>query len=299
MPKRNLYMNKITERAPAKINLFLEVLNKRDDGFHNIESVMTTVDFGDTVSISMSEAGINLSCNTNKCALPVDLPSLPQENNLAYKACKAYFELLDRKSIRHKGVTIEIEKIIPVRSGLAGGSADAGAVLRGLNTVFDGAAEEGELLRIARTLGADVPFCTLGGTVLCKGSGELMTPIEKAPHLHGVITVEKEEKLSTKAAYSFVDVYNSKRGSERRSSAKTVTALMSQNIKEVAETLFNVFEESCPYGNTAKKIMESVGETAAVLSGAGPSFFTLTESSEKALEIFEALKEAGYPAYIF
>lgn len=292
-------MNKIKVHAPAKINLFLEVLNKRNDGFHNIESIMTSVDFGDTVSIVLTESETTLTCNTDECDFPVDLPLLPQSKNLAYNACKSYFEALDRKNIPHKGVSIEIKKRIPVRSGLAGGSADAGAVLRGLNTLFDCAVEEHELLHIAYCLGADVPFCTIGGTALCKGSGELMTPIEKNTELHGVITVEKEEKLSTKAAYSFVDTYNLNRGSERKSSSETISALISGNIKTITDTLFNIFEKACPYGNTAKKIIEASGGNNAVLSGAGPSFFTLTESREKAFEISESLKEAGYPAYIF
>ena len=292
-------MTETVEFARAKINLFLEVLGKRGDGYHEIESVMAAVDFGDDVVISLTESGISVECDTLECERTGDIDALDEKENLAYKAAEAFFARLDERSISHGGVSVKIKKRIPVRSGLAGGSADAAAVLRGMNNLFGGVFDTKELCEAASKLGADVPFCVVGGVAVCRGTGDEMSAVESGIALHGVITVEKDEKLSTAAAYSLVDDYNENKKKELMFSDDTVRALELGDAERLSKSLFNIFEKACCYGSRAKEIMLEAGAENAVLSGAGPAFFMLTDDGALAQKTADALLDEGYPAYIF
>jgi 4-diphosphocytidyl-2-C-methyl-D-erythritol kinase len=172
----------ITKQAYAKINTYLDVISKRDDGFHDILSVMRRVSLADNVRMEIfdsSETGINLSVKGD------DLPC--DERNLVYRAAVKF---LEKFKICSK-INIEIEKKIPIGAGLAGGSADAAATLRALNRIFNLASEE-QLLEIAAEIGSDVPFCLLGGTALCEGRGEIITPIKSPKNVHFVVAIRKE-----------------------------------------------------------------------------------------------------------
>ncbi len=291
-------MTEIYEIANAKVNLFLEVHGKRNDGYHEIETVMMPSGLADEVYIKRTAKGINVKCDTSECKKSSDLDVLSEKDNIAFSAASAFFGALHKKNTPHDGVTIEIKKKIPVKSGLAGGSADAAAVLRGLNTLYSCPFDELELSRIAYTLGADVPFCLFCKAALCCGIGEVIMPIDTEIKLHGVIVVGKEEKLSTGAAYSLVDIYNAKRGEKRISASDTVKALEQCDLIGLSKSLFNVFEEACDYEGRAKAIMLEEGCIGASLSGAGPSYFGLTDRESTALSTLSRLEEEGFTAYI-
>ncbi len=292
-------MTVIREFANAKINLFLEVLRKRDDGYHEIETVMTTVNLADEICISPTDDGISLECDISDCKRCSDLPNLSLHDNLAYTAASVFFDTLSEKNVPHCGAHIEIKKKIPVKSGLAGGSADAAAVLRGLNILFDNPLSHTELHRLAYGLGADVPFCLTGGTALCSGIGEKIIPIKTETDFHGVIAIGKEEKLSTGAAYSLVDKYNMQRGPARNSFQSTVKALENGDLNALSKSLFNVFDSACTYCDDIKAIMLREGCLAASLSGAGPAFFALTESECHADTVSKQLEKEGFTSYSF
>ena len=156
---------KITVDAPAKINLYLDVVKRRENGYHDIESIMHTVSLADTVTVEDIEEGIVITSN---------FPHVPtDEKNIAFKAAKAFFAATGINS----GARIHIEKRIPVASGLAGGSTNAAATLKALNSLFKKPLSQSALMELGATLGADVPFCILGGCAKCEGLGEIMTPI--------------------------------------------------------------------------------------------------------------------------
>lgn len=289
-----------TEKARAKINLFLEVLGKRADGYHEIETVMADVGLSDDVYIELTdESGIVLDCDADMCERREDIEDLPSSDNLAYKAAEEFFSSLDGRGISHGGVYIRISKVIPVRSGLAGGSADAAAVLRGMNTLYGNVFDSGELCALAVRLGADVPFCLVGGIKVCRNIGDEMSHVETSLVLHGVITVEKDKKLSTGDAYRLVDIYNENEKTELMFSDDTVRALELEDTDALCKSLFSVFEKACGYSTGAKKIMMENGASNAVLSGAGSAFFTLCDNAKTAEKIASALISEGYPAYIF
>ena len=189
-------MRSVKERAFAKINLYLEVIGKRDDGFHDIRTVMHSVTLCDDVTVSlvptrMTEVRIDIEGN----------PRLPKDSrNLAVKAAELFLERSGRQGTVH----IRMNKRIPVAAGLAGGSSDAAAVLRAMNRLFDGCYTERALSGLAAELGSDVPFCLIGGTALCEGRGEIITKLPDASPSSFVIAVS-DERVSTPYAYATLD----------------------------------------------------------------------------------------------
>ena len=164
--KNNCEINRISLKAPAKINLFLEILGKRNDGYHEIETVMQEIDLVDNLQFEEIQEGVRLNCNDK------NIPS--DENNLV---CKAANLILNECGIR-KGVLISLEKNIPVGAGLGGGSSDAAATLKALNLLWKIGLNDAELMEFAAKLGSDIPFFIKGKTALCSGRGEKITPIE-------------------------------------------------------------------------------------------------------------------------
>lgn len=290
----------ITLHAPAKINLFLEVTGKRPDGYHDIESVMMAAEgLYDTVTLkSTSDEKISLVCLTDTCKRPGDIGEVSERDNLAFRAAEMFFERLRQKGDKNTfGVEIKIEKRIPVRAGLGGGSADAGAVLRGLNSLFGNVFTVDELCEIGLRLGADVPFCTSGEKcALCLGVGEKMTFIENKVPIHGIITAEKGEKPSTGYAYGKIDS-----AGERviKSADALVTSLKDGDRKKALSELYNIFEKVCDYGSSAREILRKTGATAVLLSGAGPSVFAVFDSEEKERKASLELESEGFAVYKF
>lgn len=266
----------VRETAYAKVNLFLDVTARRDDGFHDIKSVMHSVSLSDYLTIS-AEASDETSVilTTNIEGLSVG------EDNLICRAARSY---LTRFNINAR-VNIALEKHIPIGAGLGGGSTDAAATLRGLRRIF-GLGSDGEILMRCESLGSDVPFCFIGGTAVCTGRGERMEKCE-SPDYHFVIAIG-EERISTPKAYAALD---------RKYLNFTPNGY---TPREDISELYNIFESVTDIDDVRniKEIMTKNGAEAVLMSGSGPSVFGIFESEDQAKLACNALKSASYTAFV-
>ena len=269
-------MERIELKALAKINLGLDVLGVRENGYHDVRMVMQTVYLYDEVTIQKREApGIELK--TNLFYLPVD------ERNIAYKAARL---LMDEFGIK-EGVSINLKKHIPVAAGLAGGSSNAAAVLVGMNRMFRLGLTEEELMERGVALGADVPYCVMRGTVLAEGIGEILTPLAPLPKCH-VLIAKPPISVSTKTVYEKLD---SKEITEHPDIDGVIRALEDGDIEQVAHSMGNVLErvtiEDYPVIEQIKNVMKENGAIGAMMSGSGPTVFGIYRTRQEA-------KQAGY-----
>ncbi len=287
-------MDMIRECAPCKANLYLDVVGLRADGYHGIESVMTTLPLCDTVSVCKTGGGVRVRM-TSDDELSGDLVSLDESDNLAYRAAKLFFEA---SGIEGYGSDIAIEKNIPSRAGLGGGSSDAAAALRALNRLFSSPFSTEELCKIALCLGADVPFCVVGGTALCRGVGEEITPIKNAVKFHGVITSERAEKRSTGDAYRAVDRAMCSLVRDR-SAVRMAKALEAGAFDAMCREAYNVFGEACGYPDDARRRLAELGAPFVLMSGAGPAVVALTETNELAAALTDKMNGEGYKVFNF
>ena len=281
---------KITVTAPAKINLYLDVVSKRADGYHDIKSIMHTVSLADTVTIEDIPEGILLSSN---------FPHVPtDEKNIAYKAAKAFFEATNIK----RGAKIHIEKRIPVSSGLAGGSTNAAATLKGLNSIHGSPLSVEELLSLGARLGADVPFCILGGCAICEGLGEIMKPLPKVEAKY-VLVVRGGEGVSTPKAYGMIDeLYKDGVNRDHADFERALEAIKTQSIGNLYASAYNIFEEVIlPVHSTAKKEKDILIENGAefcMMSGSGPAVFAFFKDSVTANSAAAAIRKFGAKAFL-
>lgn len=270
---------KIKVLAPAKINLSLDVTGKRPDGYHNIETVMQTVDLYDEITITDNDSGeITISCNYEGV--------LCDESNICHKAAKRFF---DYNKMDVKGVHIDINKKIPTQAGLAGGSSDGAAVIMGLNAMFGTMLNTKEMHEIAEKIGADVPFCLVGGTKLCTGIG---TTIKKLPTFRCeniVIAKPNTVSVSTADAYRKVDALNP----HPSYTNEMVKSLYSRDIFRITTTIFNDFELALkiPEVIDLKGKMLKLKARGAGMSGSGSAVFAVFTSSRRAKKCYEKLKE--------
>ncbi len=278
-----------TVNAYAKINLYLDVINRGEDSFHAIESVMQTVSLSDSLFIDAEIADateIILSCSLRY--IPCD------SKNLAWRAAAAF---LDKCNIKAK-VSIDIKKNIPVSAGMAGGSSDAAAVLRELNSIFGFPLSRQELLELGASLGSDIPFCLVGGTALCRGRGEILSQCPDMPHCY-IITAKSGRGVSTPAAYAKLDeLYDSFKSGEPHSSLPTlIRALESGDPAMLENGIYNIFEDAIlpehKEASDIKRILTENGGTA-MMSGSGPSVFGIFHSRKRAFEVSNLLREKGY-----
>lgn len=280
-------MDKITLDAYAKINLFLEVCEKRPDNYHNIDSIMHTVSLKDVITVEKCDT-IILS---NNAGLPNDT------GNLAYRAAKAFF---DHAKIQG-GASIHIEKNIPISAGLAGGSTDAAAVLKGLNAIYNTELSEDTLCEIGSKLGADVPFCIKGGCFVTQGIGDEFAECTPLPDCFIVVS-KCGEGVSTPYAYGQIDSMRENNFDHLNTSAKMVYALKTNDLKAVSENIFNVFENVvCPIRpkvNEQKIIMDQNGAVCSMMSGSGPSVFGIFNTKKQAEKALSALIEYGADAHL-
>lgn len=283
----------IKENAYAKINLFLDVCSKRDDGFHDIKTVMQSISFYDELSLSAeySENSV-ITIKTQGAELASD------RTNLVYRAVEEY---LLRSGISAT-VDITLIKNIPISAGLGGGSSDAAAALRAMNRRFNKLSDI-ELLALAVEIGSDVPFCIDGETALCLGRGEMITkiPYSKRPYL---VVAIGNERVSTPQAYAALDSrFDSfKSGTETGGSVYFDILLSAlKNNRDIPSELFNVFEQVLPKNeNSVQKIkaeMKKQGATTALMSGSGPSVFGIFEAPEAAFSARDVLANLGYTAF--
>ena len=280
----------VSERAYAKANLYLDVTGRRADGYHGIESVMTTLPFFDVVTV---EGADRITVALEGRVLP-DLAALAPEKNLAHLAAKLFF----KTSGISGGAKITIRKNIPSRAGLGGGSADAAATLRALNTLYGEPFSRDELIKISLPLGADVPFCVALGAALCRGVGEIMTPIDSKIALHGVVTSERAEKKSTADAYRAVDLALC-RVRATGDAASMARAMESGDFDALCENAYNVFGEANLYPTDARDLLKGSGAPFVLMSGAGPSVVALTRTAEEAEKYHTLLISQGFSSILF
>ena len=281
---------KIPERAYAKANLYLDVTGLRADGYHGIESVMVTLPFYDDVSVEDADV-VTVALEGR---VSPDLAALPREKNLAYRAAWLFFE----KSGISGGAKITIEKKIPSRAGLGGGSADAASVLRALNALYGEPFSRDELIKISLPLGADVPFCVAGGAALCCGIGEIMTPIDSKIELHGVVTSERAEKRSTADAYRAVDLALC-RVNKTGDAASMARAMEAGDFDSLCKNAYNVFGEAGLYPEDARNLLKGEGAPFVLMSGAGPSVVALARTKEEAEKYHLLLLSRGFSSILF
>ena len=250
-------------RAPAKLNIYLQVLKKRTDNYHEILSIMVPISIYDKIEIQKYDSGIKLECND--LSLPTD------ERNLAFKAASAY---LNKANISD-GVYIKVVKNIPIAAGLGGGSSDAAAVLRGLNLIYKKLSKE-ELIKLAAQLGADVPFFLQGGPCVAKGIGEILEPLPFRKLYFVVIT--PPINISTAWVYSQfkLDLTKSEQSSIKDLWNKgNIEDLLRNDLEKVTIKYFPMIKE-------IKKLLLRTGAKGVLMSGSGPSVFGIFDSEKEA-----------------
>lgn len=269
-------------KANAKVNLSLDVTGKRADGYHTLCSVFQSVSLCDFLTVNLSDA-VKVTCSDS---------SICGEDNLCFKAAKLFFETANVQS----GAEIFIEKHIPLAGGLGGGSADAAATLVALNELCNRPLSENELLEIALKLGADVPFCMLGGTKLCEGIGEIMTNLSPLPECF-IVIAKKGQKSSTGDMYRALDSDLSRKKPDTNG---IIEGLSNGDLNSALKGAYNCFESVCnPEDlNTAKAVAQKYSAVYCGLSGAGPSVITVTERETDAEKIAATLKAKGFETFV-
>lgn len=276
-------------RAYAKLNLTLDVLGKRADGYHELRMVMQTVSLADRVRLETGTGtGLKLSA---------DLGFLPNnEKNLAAAAALRFQEAT---GIDLGGVTIALQKNIPVCAGLAGGSSDGAAVLRALNRLTGADLPPAELARIGESVGSDVPYCVLGGTALAEGRGEKLTPLPPLPHCW-VVLCKPDFSVPTPKLFAMLDGVKLRR---RPDTAGLTAALAAGDLRGVAMRIYNVFEDVLPpqRRRTVEEIKTALigaGALGAGMSGTGPTVFGLFDCADAAEGAWEVLRRDWKEAFL-
>ncbi len=275
----------VTQKAYAKVNIGLDVLRRRPDGYHELKMIMQTVNICDELTFEKKrEPGILL--RIEGAALPTD------KNNLV---CRAAALLLEEKQIG-EGVSITLKKRIPIAAGMAGGSADAAAAMRGLNILFKMGCSTEELRRLGVKLGADIPYCILGGTMLSEGIGEVLTPLPPPPACH-LVVAKPDIDVSTAFVYQHLRADSLPFHPDIDGMAE---ALAAGDLKGITDRMGNVLEtvtvREYPVIDKIKKRMCELGAENALMSGSGPTVFGIykeKETAEKAAGIIREEKLAG------
>jgi len=274
--RREKMLNRITLKAHAKLNLCLDVIGKRQDGYHLLESIMQSISLFDVVTISKRKSGIEVKCSKLNIA---------EEKNIAYKAAKIFFE----ETGIDKGAKIKIGKKIPDKAGMGGGSADAAAVLIGLNKLYKAKLSETELCKIGEKIGADVPFCIKGGTQLVRGIGEVLTRLDDCPNCYFVI-VKDNDGVSTKEAYEDLD--NAFSVPSLRIE-KVIEALSVNNLESLKGNLINVFEHTTRITSIKEAVekLKSLGAIESAMTGSGSAVFGIFHKRKDAKKCYNQIKK--------
>lgn len=275
-------------QAFAKINLGLDVLGKREDGYHEVRMIMQTIRMYDQLDIRKSvEPGIHLT--TNKKYIPVD------ENNLVWRAAKL---MMDTCGII-EGVSIHLHKVIPVAAGMAGGSSDAAATLVGMNRLFHCGLSKEKLMELGVQIGADVPYCVLRGTALAEGIGEKLTVLPPMPDCW-ILIGKPGISVSTKYVYTTLDLNTDTVHPDIDGMKK---ALEDGNLYGITERMGNVLQDvtipAYPEVERIKEQMKALGAVNAMMSGSGPTVFGIFDNEEKAQKACQKLRESGSCQQVF
>ena len=278
----------IHEKAYAKLNLSLDIVKKMSDGYHDMKMVFQTVDLHDDVTIKITDSP-KISLKANVRYVPTD------DSNIAVKAAKAFFT---KSNITNHGAEIELFKRVPVCAGMGGGSADGAAVLRALNKSFDNPLTIDELLLIGRDLGADVPFCIIGGTVLGCGRGDEMTDLPALPDCH-IVICKPSFSVSTPTLFKQIDC---KKIRLRPDTEGIIAALNKNDLIGVGRRVFNVFEDVLPIGrdviNEIKGIFYEYKTVGTAMTGTGSAVFALFDNEVNAKSAYAHLKTMYSECYL-
>lgn len=297
MKVRKNTLERIRLEAHAKINLSLDVTGRLENGYHTLQMIMQTISLCDEVILEKTLEGIEIIC---------DDPDLPcDERNICHRAAKEFFERTgiarngsDKTCQKYTGVRIDIKKRIPAAAGLAGGSADAAAVLKGLNILYRIGLDLRGLAEIGVRCGADVPFCLYGGTCLAEGIGEKLTRLPSFSGV-GVVVIVPEFSVSTEWVYRNYSMNDCKKHPD---TSTLITAIKAGDIEKVARGMVNVLESvtvvKYPEINDIKLALRKSGAMGTLMSGSGPSVFGLFEAPGKARDAFEELKNRYKRIYL-
>ena len=280
-------MNTLKMEAYAKINLGLDVVRRLENGYHEVKMVMQTVGIGDTITLTKIENGITVTTDSGE--IPAD------ENNLVYKVAKLLMETCGIK----EGINIRLEKRIPVAAGMAGGSTDAAAVFKGMNTLFELGLSTEDMQKLAVKLGADIPYCIIGGTALAEGIGEKLTVLPDAPDCF-LLVAKPDINVSTKYVYENLRLQELKKHPDIDGMVEAIKAGDAEGvIARMDNVLQSVTEEKYPVISQLKEFMEDNGAKKALMSGSGPTVFGIFEKEEDAVATGEKLADKGIVKQIF
>jgi 4-diphosphocytidyl-2-C-methyl-D-erythritol kinase len=272
-------LNTQTGRAAAKINLAIDVLRKRPDGYHDVSMIMQSVALYDTITVRAFKGEIKVTANTGN--IPTD------KGNIVYKAA----EFLKTKYNVKEGVLISIDKTIPVAAGLAGGSADAALTLKLLNKAWDLRLSKNEILEAGKKLGSDVPFCIQGGTALAEGLGEKLTPLSGVPDCI-ILLAKPALSISTKEVYEGLNLEVIK---ERPDIKDMIRCIDKSDLEGIAANMCNVLEtvtiKKCPQIEELKSKLVEYGALGSMMSGSGPTVFGIFKDNASAYNAYDHIKD--------
>ncbi|MBO5944800.1 MAG: 4-(cytidine 5'-diphospho)-2-C-methyl-D-erythritol kinase [Clostridia bacterium] len=273
-------------KVAAKINLMLDILKKLPNGYHSLFMIMQSVDLYDTITVEKN--------NENKIVIKCDTDGVPcNEKNIAYKCAKAFFNACN---IEEQGITIEIEKNIPMAAGTAGGSADGAGVLYCLNKIYDTNFTQKELCEIGSKVGADIPFSLTGGTAITLNTGDIIAPVKDLPECY-IVLCKPDQDVSTPEAYAQFDALSRVRHLDRVS---MIEAVANADYEKICAYCGNVFEQAVevPKRPHIKGVMRKCGADACCMSGSGPTVFGLFSNKEKAEDCYNKLTKKYNSVYL-
>ena len=283
-------MNQMRLKALAKINLGLDVLRRKEDGYHEVKMIMQTINLHDQIHMKKIEED-EIRVRTNLYYLPTN------ENNLVYKAAK----MLKDEFNLPGGISINLKKVIPVAAGMAGGSSDAAAVLFGMNKMYGLKLSMQELKDRGVKLGADVPYCIMRGTALAEGIGEKLTKLPAMPKCH-ILIAKPPINVSTKFVYENLHANDLKPEDHPPVDAQ-LEALKEGDLEKLVANMGNVLERvtvpEYPVINEIKRLMVDNGAMGAMMSGSGPTVFGIFTSYAKAKEAYEKIEQSGLSKQIY
>ncbi len=281
-------MDSLWITAPAKINLGLDVIRRREDGYHEVKMIMQSIRLFDRLTLAKSKnPGINLT--TNLGFLPVN------EDNLVYKSAKL---LMDEFNI-DTGVSIQLDKRIPVAAGMAGGSTDAASCLLAMNRLFNLKLSDQQLMERGVTLGADIPYCMMKGTALSEGIGEILSPLPEAPDCY-VLIAKPGFHVSTKFVYSNLKLDEQ---TDHPDIDHMIECIQENNLRDLCDSMANILETVTipehPEIADIKKTMLEQGALGSLMSGSGPTVFGIFDDPNKAKAAKEKCKKLPYRCFVF
>ncbi len=276
----------IKVKAYAKINLMLDIINKRTDGYHDLFMIMQSIGIYDTVTITENKSRkISITCNIDD--IPLD------SHNIAYKAAYEFFR---QTKIKNKGINIDIVKRIPHAAGLAGGSADGAGVLVALNELCKAGLTDDELCAMGVKIGADIPFCIKGGTLLAQGIGDVLNKVKPLRKCH-ILIAKPDFSVNTAFAYKQFDENGKVHTPDKFG---MLCAMQSRDLTDICSKMENVFEQFIDVPNRVdiKEIMRNSGASGVCMSGSGPTVFGIFDDKEKAQSACEKLKPMVHDAIV-